>query len=314
MAKTSLKIRKVKGKRMKAILIGSVISSEVMLEQMIETNFPVDMVFSLDEEYSENVSGYFPLHETAQKNGIPYTKFKKISTEENIKIIKEIQPDYIFVIGLSQLIDKRILDIPSKGCVGFHPTPLPKFRGRAAMVWQVLLGVHDTKCTLFMLDEGMDSGDILGQQEYVIEETDYAKDVEKKLVEALKPLSRKVLTGLLNETLVPQKQNDNEATYLLIRRPEDGLIDWKEPIAKIHRLVRAVSHPYPGAFGMYDGLHQIIIWRAERIENKNIIGIPGQICRISEDSFDVLGSDGILRVTEWENIDDIRMFVGHKLK
>lgn len=299
---------------MKSILIGSVISSRIMLEEMIETGFPVDMVFSLDEKYSENVSGYYPIHETAEKHGIPYIKFKKISTDENVKIIEEIKPDYLFVIGLSQLIDKRILDIPTKGCVGFHPTPLPKFRGRAAMVWQVLLGVHDTKCTLFMLDEGMDSGDILGQQEYVIEDTDYAKDVERKLCDAIRPLSKKVLTGLKEGTLIPQKQNEEEATYLLIRRPEDGLIDWKEPIEKIHRLVRAISHPYPGAFGMYDGNHQIIIWRAEMVENKNIIGIPGQICRIGEDSFDVLGNDGILRVTDWDNVDRVKMFVGHKLK
>ena len=226
----------------------------------------------------------------------------------------EIKPDYVFVIGLSQLIDKRILDIPTKGCVGFHPTPLPKFRGRAAMVWQVLLGVHETKCTLFMLDEGMDSGDILGQQEYFIEDTDYAKDVERKLCEALRLLSRQVLIGLKDGTLHPQKQNEEETTYLLIRRPEDGQIDWKEPIEKVHRLVRAVSHPYPGAFGMYDGVHQITIWRAEIVEKKNIIGIPGQICRIGENSFDVLGSDGILRVTEWDNIDCVKLFVGHKLK
>lgn len=299
---------------MKSILIGSVISSQIMLEEMIRTGFSIDMVFSLDEKYSENVSGYFPIHETAKNNGIPYKKFEKISMDENVEIIKEIKPDYVFVIGLSQLIDKRILDIPTKGCVGFHPTPLPKFRGRAAMVWQVLLGVHETKCTLFMLDEGMDSGEILGQQEYFIEDTDYAKDVERKLCEALRLLSRQVLIGLKDGTLHPQKQNEEEATYLLIRRPEDGQIDWKEPIEKVHRLVRAVSHPYPGAFGMYDEVHQITIWRAEIVENKNIIGIPGQICRIGENSFDVLGSDGILRVTEWDNIDCVKLFVGHKLK
>lgn len=299
---------------MKSVLIGSVISSQIMLEEMVKVRFPVNMVFSLDEKYSANVSGYYPIHETAEQNGIPFVKFKKISTEENIKIIQSIEPDYVFVIGLSQLIDKKILDIPNIGCVGFHPTPLPKFRGRAAMVWQVLLGVHETKCTLFMLDEGMDSGDILGQQEYVIEDTDYAVDVEHKLCEALRILSNNVLIGLQTNTIIPEKQNEDEATYLLIRRPEDGQIDWKEPIQKVHRLIRAVSYPYPGAFGMYDGKHQIIIWRAEVIENKNIIGIPGQICRISEDSFYVLGVNGLLRVTEWDNVDNVKIFVGHKLK
>ena len=299
---------------MKSVLIGSVESSKIMLEEMINTNFPIDMVFSLDEQYSKNVSGYYPLHALALQNGIPYKKFHKISDEDNIKIIQEIQPDYIFVIGLSQLVDKRILDIPAKYTVGFHPTPLPKFRGRAAMVWQVLLGVHETKCTLFVLDEGMDSGDILGQETYFIEDTDYAKDIEIKLLEALRKLCRKVLPKLKDGKIQAVPQNHNEATYLLIRRPEDGLIDWKDSVANIHRLIRGVSHPYPGAFGMYDGKHQVIIWRAEIKENKNIIGIPGQICGIGEDFFDVLGVDGIIHVTEYENTDNVKMFVGHKLK
>lgn len=299
---------------MKSVLIGSVVSSEIFLEEMIKIGFQVDMVFSLDEQYSSNVSGYRPIHETAEMYHIPYTKFHKISDEANIQIIREIQPDYIFVIGLSQLVDKRILDIPKKGAVGFHPTPLPKMRGRAAMVWQVLLGVHETKCTLFMLDEGMDSGDILGQESYVIDETDYAVDVERKLCEALRRLTGKVLQGLQNETLIPRKQNEGDATYLLIRRPEDGLIDWKEPVEQIHRLIRAVSKPYPGAFGMYDGKHKIVIWRAEYLSNSKYIGIPGQICSITTEYFDVVGSDGLIRVTEYENEDSVKLFVGHKLK
>ena len=299
---------------MKAVLVGSVISSRIVLEEMIRIGFPVEMVFSLDEKYSENVSGYSPIHELAEENGIPYKKFRRISDEENIEIIKSIEPDYVFVIGLSQLVDKRILDIPSKGCVGFHPTPLPKFRGRAAMVWQVLLGVHETKCSMFMLDEGMDSGDILGQEDYIIEDTDYARDVEAKLCVALRKLSARVLPRLADGSIVPVPQNEDEATYLLIRRPEDGLIDWKEPVEKVHRLIRAVSQPYPGAFGMYDGEHKVIIWRAEIMENKRIIGIPGQICAIGEGWFDVLGPDGIIHVTDFENVDNVKMFVGHKLK
>ena len=299
---------------MKSVLIGSVDSSKVILEEMIQTKFPIDMVFSLDERYSDNVSGYYPIHEIAVNNGIPYKKFRKISDDENIKIINEIKPDYIFVVGLSQLVDKRILDIPSKCTIGFHPTPLPKFRGRAAMVWQVLLGVHETKCTLFVLDEGMDSGDILGQEPYFIDDTDYAKDIEIKLLEALRKLCKKVLPELKIGKIKSLPQNNDEATYLLIRRPEDGLIDWKDSVVNIHRLIRGVSHPYPGAFGMYDGKHQIIIWRADIKENRNIIGIPGQICAIGKDFFDVLGVDGIIHVTDYDNTDNVKMFVGHKLK
>ena len=86
---------------MKTILIGAVTTTRRVLETMVEVNFPISYVFSLDDAVSENVSDYDPVFETAEKFNVPYKKFKKINDEENVKIIKEIEPDYIFVIGLS---------------------------------------------------------------------------------------------------------------------------------------------------------------------------------------------------------------------
>lgn len=299
---------------MKSVLIGSVGSSKKMLEAMIGIGFPISYVFSLDDAYSTNVSGYQPIHNLAEKNGIPYKKFFKINDNENVEIIKQIQPDYIFVIGLSQLVKKEIIDSAQVGVVGFHPTPLPKMRGRAANVWQVLLGVRETKCSLFFIDEGTDSGNILGQEEYVIEDTDYACDVERKINEALFTLSKRVLRQILDGSLRPVKQNEEEATYLLKRSPEDGIINWNLPINEIHRLIRAVSHPYPGAFGLYDGKHKIVIWKAEIEENKKFIGMNGQIAEVGENYIDVVCRDGLLHITDYENVDNVKMFIGHKLR
>lgn len=297
---------------MKSILIGSVTSSEIVLEEMLKTGFPVDMVFSLDEQYSENVSGYFPIHETARANNIPYKKFRKINDEENIEIIKKISPDYIFVIGLSQLIKKEIISAAKRGVVGFHPAALPKFRGRATLVWQMLLKVKEPKCSMFLIDEGTDSGDILAQEPFHIGEEDYAEDVMKNLEDSIAKMAHGLLPKLMNNTVVPVKQNDAEATYTLIRRPEDGKINWNDGIDNIHLLLRAVSRPYPGAFSNYDGEHKFIFWRAERMKNDKFIGIPGQICGIGENYIDILCTDGILHVTEYENTDNVKTFAGHK--
>ena len=299
---------------MKSILIGSVGSSKMMLQAMIDVGFPITCVFSLSEEASENVSGYQPIHKLAEEKGIEYKRFLNINDPENTNIIKQIEPDFIFVIGLSQLVKKEIIDAAKIGVVGFHPTDLPKMRGRAANVWQVLLGVHETKCSLFFIDEGMDSGDILGQEPYFIEDTDYAEDVGQKIDEAAAKLSRRVLREIMEGTLCPQKQNETEATYLLKRTPEDGLIDWNEPIKDIHRLIRAVSRPFPGAFGMYDGKHQLIIWRAEVLKNDKYIGLNGQIANITDQYIDVVCRDGLLRITDYQNVECVKLFVGHKLR
>lgn len=299
---------------MKSILIGAVGSTKVVLQAMIEIGFPISCVFALSEEVSKNVSGFYPVYEIAEEHSIPYKKFSKINDEENIQIIKEIEPDYIFVAGLSQLVKEEIINSAKKGVVGFHPTPLPKMRGRAANVWQVLLGVHETKCSMFFIDDGMDSGDILGQEEYVIEESDYAEDVYRKIEEATYRLSKRVLKQAMDGTLNPMKQNEEEATYLLRRAPEDGLIDWDAPIKKIHTLIRAVSRPFPGAFGMYDGKHHFIIWRAEMLTNNKYIGMNGQIAEITKEYIDVVCKDGLLRITDYENVDNVKLFVGHKLR
>ncbi len=300
---------------MKSVLIGSVLSSQIMLQSMIDTGFPVDMVFSLDEKVSNGVSGYYPIHETAEKNHIPYTKFTKINSEENIRIIEEIQPDYIFVIGLSQLIPQRMIDVAKEYVIGFHPTPLPKFRGRAVMVWQLLLNVKESAVTLFRIDEGMDSGDILGQESYYLDENDYAEDAERKYAEALSKLAPRVLNSLKDGTMTPVKQNEAEATYCLIRREEDGHLAWNEQdVKELHTLIRAVSRPYPGAYGMYDGEHKIIIWKADVIPNTKYIGLPGQIISVGENSLNILCRDGILAVSEYENVDQVKLFAGHKLK
>ncbi len=229
-------------------------------------------------------------------------------------MIKGINPDYIFVIGLSQLIGREIINSASKGVIGFHPTPLPKFRGRAAIVWQILLGIRQTKCSLFFIDEGMDSGDILGQEEYTIEDTHYAIDVSLKCREAFRKLIAKVLPKLLSGAIKPIKQNEEEATYLLKRTPEDGLIGWNDSVKVIQRLIRAVSKPYPGAFSYYNGKHKVIFWKADYLENKKYIGIPGQIAYISKDYMDIVCIDGLLRVYDYDNLDNIKLSVGNKFK
>ena len=299
---------------MKTILIGSVTTSRLLLEAMIEMKFPISYVFSLDEQYSEDVSDYSPIHLTAKENNIPYKTFRKIKDQENVDIIKSIEPDYIFVIGLSQLVSDEIIKAAKVGCVGFHPAPLPKFRGRAANVWQQLLGMKESKSTLFFIDNGVDSGDIIGQETYYIGDNDYAQDVCDNIDVAAIKAARRVFQEIMDGTLKPIKQDDSKATYTLKRTPEDGLIDWSLPIDKLHLFIRAISKPYPGAFSMYDGKHKVIIYRAEKLENTMYYGFNGQIANIESDYFDIVCDGGLLRVTEYENVDNVKLILGHRFK
>ncbi len=299
----------------KTVFIGSVLSSKVALETLIKNDIKVDLVCSLDEEVSKNVSDYFPIHEIAKESKLPYLKFKKIDSSEVKEKIKDINPDFIFVIGLSQLIPQEILDMASDYSIGFHPTPLPKHRGRAAIPWQIILGVEDSKVSFFKLDEGMDSGDIIAQYPYKIEKTDYAFDVYNKVCGAMIGALDECLLKIYSNSVEFVKQKHDDATYLLIRRPEDGLIDWNMPSDKIEALIRAASKPYPGAFSYYKET-KIIIWKGYLESNTKYTGINGQIAWIDDnENIGVVVENNILVITEFDVCGLLSKFViGTKFK
>lgn len=299
--------------KLKNIVIGAVSSTKFLLETMLELKINISYVFSLDDAVSENISGYYPLHEFAQKKGILFKKYQKINNKENIKIMRLLEPDFIFAIGFSQLVSKEILDIPKYGVIGLHPADLPKYRGRAVIVWQMLTGVRTSKVTLFRIDEGADTGEIIDQEPFVIDENDYASDVLDKSHDALLKLYHRALPRLMDGSYTLTKQDESQATYCLRRTPEDGLIDWTLPGNEIIRLVHAISKPYPGAFSYYDNKHKIIIWRAKLEENTIYYGFPGQIARIDDEHMVIVIKDGLLIVEEYENVDNKKMYAGHRL-
>lgn len=297
----------------KSIFIGSVLSSKVALETMIEIGVKFDLVCSLDESASNNVSDYYPLHQIAEKYEVPVLKFKKINEKSVQEAIKSIMPDFIFVIGFSQIISSELLALAQEYAIGFHPTALPKYRGRAAIPWQILLGESESMISVFRLDEEMDSGDIIYQSPYSIEARDYARDVYNKICIALSCALKECVPQIYNHSVKFIKQNHEEATYLLARRPEDGKINWNLTGREIETLIRATSKPYPGAFAYYKN-SKVIFWRARIENNCKYIGVPGQLAWMNDaNELGIITKDSILIVSDYEFIDSRSPFVlGHK--
>ncbi|WJY26422.1 methionyl-tRNA formyltransferase [Sporosarcina trichiuri] len=297
----------------KTVFIGSVISSKIALETLIESNVKVDLVCSLDEEVSTNVSDYYPIHKIAFEYDIPFLKFKKINSREVLDEIKKIAPDFIYVIGLSQILSNELLDMANKYSIGFHPTPLPKHRGRAAIPWQIILGERESKVSLFKLDQGMDSGDIINQYPYTIEETDYAMDVYHKICTAMSEAIKESVENIYSDSVTFKKQDHEKASFLLVRRPEDGEIDWNLPSEEIETLIRATSKPYPGAFSHYKG-NKVVFWKAYLEANEKYIGIPGQIAwKKDNGDIGIIAKDALLVLTKYEVSNDSNPFIiGHK--
>ncbi len=138
--------------------------------------------------------------------------------------------------------------MPRLGAFNIHGSLLPKYRGRAPVNWAVLQGEKVTGATLHWMAEKPDSGDIVDQQEVPIGPEDTALEVQRRVTAAAVQVLERRLEQLKSGSAPRRPQKEAEATTFGKRGPEDGRIDWTRTAGQVHDLVRAVTHPYPGAF------------------------------------------------------------------
>lgn len=222
----------------------------------------LDLLITLKDEKGKNKSGRIYLDNIAKEHHIPLLKINNINDQEVVKEIKEKEIDWLFIIGWSQIAKREILDAPKKGCIGMHPTLLPKGRGRASVPWAILKGLDKTGVTMFRLDEGVDTGDILGQVEIPIHDKMTATELYEHVNRAHIKLIEIYWNDIMNDHIVLRKQDEELATIWEGRRPEDGEINEDMTMKEAERLVRAVTYPYPGAFYFKKG-KKVTVWSAE---------------------------------------------------
>lgn len=195
------------------------------------------------------------------KFNVPIYEIENINECE--VLLQAFNPDIVMMCGWRQIINKKILDIPRLGFIGFHPTLLPKGRGSAPIINTILEGVKESGVTMFYADEGVDSGDIIGIEHFNVDDDDHASDVYDNVIEAGKGLVKTYLP-LIAEGKAPRTpQPEEEATYLPKRTLKDNEIHLEtETPEEIYRKIRAFSHPYNGAFVRL-GDKKLIIRNAE---------------------------------------------------
>jgi methionyl-tRNA formyltransferase len=212
---------------------------------------------------------YADLHKICEENSIPLivlTSSENYSIKRYVNEIQSIKPDIILAIGWYYKIPKSILDIPKYGTWGIHASLLPKYAGGAPLVWAIINGEKETGVTLFRLDEGMDSGDIIYQKKFIIKQQDTIKEVYNKAIKVSKEILIKALKDPDNIVFKPQDKNKLE--YWPQRSPENGLIDFSRPGIEIYNFIRAQVPPYPGAFFRTHDGYKIFIDKC-RIEKDN---------------------------------------------
>ena len=280
-------------------LAGSVSFSRVTLERLLQHQANVVGVLGLAQSKSANVSDYARLDDLAETRGVPYVDFETINAGTVVEAVRSWQPDFLFVVGLSQLVKAELLSIPKMGCVGFHPTHLPRGRGRAPVAWLVFDAAPGA-ASFFLMDEGTDSGPLFVQEPFEIGESANSETAIVTVREAIARALDRWLPNLLRGEWNPQPQDEAQATYFGKRSAEDGLIDWSRSAVDIDRLVRTAGRPYPGAY-THVGDVKVLVWQTSIERSLPFRGVPARVLKIAENgALLVQTGDGLLWIREME--------------
>jgi len=233
-----------------------------------------------------------PIKELALQHGLTLLQPEKVKEEAFQEAVRGLQPDLFVVVAYGQILPKSVLNIPKYGAVNVHASLLPRYRGAAPIAWAILKGEKVTGVTTMVMDEGMDTGDILLQTEVPIGDEETCENLHDRLASLGAQLLLKTLEKMEAGNIRPIPQDHSKATYAPPLKKEDGHIDWRKGAAEIDRHVRAF-HPWPGAFTTW-GDRLLKIHRGERRE-RTPAGKPGEVVWVGSDFIEVeAGKDSYL--------------------
>ena len=287
----------------KVLLLGSTDLTVAVAAAIRELGIEIAAIVSVGEEFSisyskERVKNYRAgrLHEWAEANGVRVLPFG--GYREELATLGGATADICVVAGWYHMVPARFRSLFPRGCVGFHASLLPQLRGGAPLNWAILLGLTETGVSLFELGDGVDDGVVYAQEAFSIAPDAVIGDLVDASRLATERLVRGALPGILGGSLQGYPQQ-GDVTYALQRSPSDGWIDWRASADDIHRLVRAVGRPYPGAICRLDDV-EARIWRAAlRPGAPMVYGAPGQIVTLPQiGAPSVVTGDGLLVVEE----------------
>jgi len=269
------------------------------MEALLKMGAPIAALFTHRDDSHEEI-WWRSCAELAARHGVP------VHIDENVEAagakVGEFDPAVIYSFSYRHLIPESVLELAPLGAFNLHPSLLPAYRGRAPVNWVLVNGERETGVTLHHMVARADAGDIVGQRAAAIEDSDTALTLYRKLVplgvELIDELHPKIVTG----TAPRRKLEISKGSYFGRRKPEDGRLDWRWPARRIFNLVRAVTHPYPGAFCFVGG-RKLLIWDAKIAAESGARGTPGQAVRETVDgALEIAAGEGsvIVKVVQFE--------------
>lgn len=231
------------------------------ISALVKAGYKIAAIFTHADSAAEN-QFFASVARTAAEHGIPVFAPEDVDHPLWVDRIRSMAPEVIFSFYYRNLLSTEILNCATKGAFNLHGSLLPKYRGRAPLNWTLVNGETETGVTLHRMLARADAGAIVAQSRVSIEPEDNALTLHHKLNAAAENLLADCLPALKCGKVAERPQDDSQATYFGRRTPQDGRIDWSQPAQSVNNLVRAVTEPWPGAFG-YVGTAKFIIWKSK---------------------------------------------------
>lgn len=264
------------------------------LRALVEHGFEVTGVATHPDDPGEEV-WWSSVAETAEELGLPLHFAERVDPALE-SFVRAAEPDLLFSFYFRYLIPPAILALAPGGRYNLHGSLLPRYRGRAPVNWALVHGERTTGVSLHHMVARADAGDLVDQEEVPIDRLDTAFTLYGKLEGAARRLLDRSLPALADGTAVATPLDLGEGSYFGRRTPADGEFDWAWPAQRIFDLVRAVTHPYPGAFTSVGG-DRLLVWWALPVEGASGEGAaPGTIVAVGDDGVTVAAGEGLLRL------------------
>ncbi len=260
---------------MRVVFMGTPDFAVPCLEKLIEYGCEVVGVFTQPDKPVGRKRIITPpaVKVCALEHGIDVYQPEKMRDGTALEIINGLKPDLIVVVAYGKILPKEILESAPLGCINIHGSLLPKLRGAAPIQWSVINGDEYSGVTSMMMNEGLDTGDMLVERKVKIEFTETSGELYDRLsfvgAEVLEETLKKVEDG----TIIRTPQNDEKSTYAPLLSKEISNIDWNESALAVYNKIRGLN-PWPVAVTYIDGI-KYKVYESEYVENVN--GQPGEI-------------------------------------
>lgn len=244
-----------------------------------------------------------PVKEFALKNNIPVLQPVNLNDDSFLNELNKIKPDLQVVVAF-RILPREVWSLPALGTVNLHSSLLPDYRGAAPINWVLINGETETGVTTFLLDDSIDTGNILFRQKIAIASGETAGELYDRLKIAGSELLMKTVDAIKAGTVSQTRQSDLTGSHQVIHRApkihkDDCRINWKRDVKNIYDLIRGLS-PYPGAFTELESGGQsyyLKIFRADAEVDSPTIA-PGYWLTDHKSFFKIAANDGYLQLRE----------------